>query len=189
MLMLYIPVNNLQTCRTGLDKLIFECKFVIFSYQSVLTYVLIAQNNRTHSICFCWGNFFLYALFTKVLHDVRMMSRLPCMQGDRKSSQYDLIFVYSCILASSPQQTTRTRSRWGAISNPHANFLTPSTPKSHPWGPRHSVWYVFIYICQNTHKVWYKILCNWSLMTFWPVPNAPGGWAQKLFCCTPHPCE
>ena len=45
---------------TGLDKQIFERKLQIFSYPSVLTYVLDAQKNSlietvllsTHNICF-----------------------------------------------------------------------------------------------------------------------------------------
>ena len=62
----------------GLDKQIFERKIVIFSYLSVLTYVLGAQKNRIiervvlsiHKICFGWEIrklFFWYSLLNKGL--------------------------------------------------------------------------------------------------------------------------
>ena len=68
---------------------------------------------------------------------------------------------------------TRACSRWGAIANPHAKvFDSPSTPQSHPgawpWQQNeNSVQYVFLsFICENTHKVWYKIFEIDMLMIF-----------------------
>ena len=70
-------------------------------------------------------------------------------------------------------------------------FLTPSTPKSHPWGMTQATEWksrliCFIsFNCEKTHKVWFKNLwnwlCDWDLMIFylWPLPRAPGGWDPK----------
>ena len=77
------------------------------------------------------------------------------------------------------QYLTRVCSQWGAIANPHAKiFDSPSTPQSHPgawpWQQNeNSVQYVFFlfYICENTHKVWYKNLWNWHVNDIWPHPK------------------
>ena len=57
---------------------------------------------------------------------------------------------------------------------------TPCAPKSHPWGMTQGTeWksHLISFICENTHKVWYKNLWNWhgnrNLMIFdlWPHPK------------------
>ena len=65
------------------------------------------------------------------------------------------------------------RSRWGAIANTHAKVLTPSTPKSLPWGMTPAIEWTFcsiFFFCENTHTVWYENLWNWygnrNLMIF-----------------------
>ena len=79
------------------------------------------------------------------------------------------------------------------------------TPKSHPWGmtqaakwKSHLICFIS-FICEKTHKVWFKNLwnwlSNWNLMIFnyiWPFGPSPGpqGAGQKKMChCTPHSCE
>ena len=59
---------------------------------------------------------------------------------------------------------TRARCRWGAIANLHAKvFDFPSTPSAflgHDPGNRMKILFNFFFlsfICENTHKVWYKI--------------------------------
>ena len=60
---------------------------------------------------------------------------------------------------------------------------TPSAPRSHPWGMTQATEWksrliCFVsFICESTHKVWYKNLWNWhgnrNLMIFdlWPHPK------------------
>ena len=72
---------------------------------------------------------------------------------------------------------------------------TPSAPKSHPWGMTQATesksrLICFVsFICENTHKVWYKNLWNWhgnwNLMIFdlWPNPKVTSltlGWKFYL---------
>ena len=55
---------------------------------------------------------------------------------------------------------TRTCSRCGAIANPHAKVLTPEHPQvrtlENDPGNRFSLKCFLSFICENTHKVWYK---------------------------------
>ena len=95
-----------------------------------------------------------------------------------------------------------TKSGW--ISEKHF-FFTPTTPpphvtpKSHPWGMTQAAKWksrliCFIsFICEKTHKIWFKSLwnwfSNWNLMIsndIWPFG---GGGAKKRCRCTPHLCE
>ena len=62
-------------------------------------------------------------------------------------------------------------------------LVPPSAPKSHPWGMAQATEYksrliCFVsFICENTHKIWYKNLWNWhgnrNFMIFdlWPHPK------------------
>ena len=73
---------------------------------------------------------------------------------------------------------TRACSRWGAIANSHAKvFYSPSTPQSR--GMTLATEWKFCsicflsFICENTHKVWYKSLWNWHVNDIWPFELAP----------------
>ena len=77
---------------------------------------------------------------------------------------------------------------------------TPSAPKSHPWGMTHTpgawprgqnkspVWYVLYLSFVRTHtkfgikffEIDFVIEIKWYL-TFWTLPRAPGGGANKKF--------
>ena len=87
--------------------------------------------------------------------------------------------------------------------------MTPQTPhgtpKSDPLGMTQATKWkscliCFIYfMCEKTHKVWFKNLwnwlCNWNLMIFndiWPFgpsPEPQGARQNKICRCTPHSCE
>ena len=66
------------------------------------------------------------------------------------------------------------RSPWGSIANPHAKVFDPQhpqvTPLEHDPSSRMKIMFNMSFICENTHKVWYKILWNWhgnwNLMIF-----------------------
>ena len=76
------------------------------------------------------------------------------------------------------------------------------TPKSHPWGMTQvAKWKSRLicfksFICEKTHKVWFKNLWNWlsnwnlkifnDIWPFGPSPRAPGGGAKKK-CAVAHP--
>ena len=92
---------------------------------------------------------------------------------------------------------TRVRSRWGAIANTQAKVIdSPSTLQSHPGhdlGNRIKKFCSICFlsfICENTHKVWYKNLWNWHVNDIWPFDLAPRSpvWRQDenvtciLFC-------
>ena len=81
-------------------------------------------------------------------------------------------------------------------------FLTPSTPKSHPWGMTQATEWksrliCFIsFNCEKTHKVWFKNLwnwlCDWDLMIFYLLapPQGPRGLGPKKLCrCMCHWCK
>ena len=96
------------------------------------------------------------------------------------------------------QTTCRTRSRWGAIANPHSQVFNPPEPQSpiHSWGMTQVIERKFLsicfmpFICENTNKVWYKNLWNWLwkwnmswYLTFWPHPKVTSltlGWKFYL---------
>ena len=73
------------------------------------------------------------------------------------------------------------------VSNPPP----PQYPKVQPLGHDSAVnWksclLCFVsFMCEKTHKVWFKNLWNWlsnwdlMILTFWPLPNAPGGWGPQ----------
>ena len=80
----------------------------------------------------------------------------------------------------------------------HSTPPPHGTPKSDPWGMTQATEWkscliCFIsFICEKTHKVWFKNLwnwlCNWNLMIFkyiWPFGPSPGtqGVGQKKMCC------
>ena len=86
------------------------------------------------------------------------------------------------------------------------DHTTPhGTPKSHPWGMTQATKWksrliCFIsFICEKTHKVWFKNLLNWLsnwnlmiLYDIWPFgpSQGPQGAGPKKKCrCTPHSCE
>ena len=72
-------------------------------------------------------------------------------------------------------------------------LVTPRAPKSHSWGMTQATEWkscliCFVsFICENTHKVWYKNLeidfvieIKWYL-TIWLCHRAPGGGVKKMF--------
>ena len=56
------------------------------------------------------------------------------------------------------------RSPWGSIANPHAKVFDPRHPQvpplEHDPSSRMKIMFNMSFICENTHKVWYKILWN-----------------------------
>ena len=93
-----------------------------------------------------------------------------------------------------------TKSGW--ISEYFFFTTQPPTVPSSPTQARewksHLICFIS-FICEKTHKVWFKNLwnwlCNWNLMIFnniWPFGPSPGpqGAGPKKMCrCTPFPCE
>ena len=100
---------------------------------------------------------------------------------------------------------SHTKSGWFSGKNFFDPTTPHGTPKSHPWGMTQAAKWksrliCFIsFICEKTHKVWFKNLwnwlSNWNLMIFndiWPFGPSPGpqGAGQKKMCrCTPNSCE
>ena len=88
---------------------------------------------------------------------------------------------------------------WPPPPTPHG------TPKSHPWGMTQAAklksrLICFIsFICEKTHKVWFKNLWNWlsnwnlmifnDILPFGPYPGPQGVAQKKMCCCKPHSCE
>ena len=76
-------------------------------------------------------------------------------------------------------------------------FLNPKHPQITPLGhdPGNRIKSCLIcfvsFICEYTHKIWYKHLWNWFVieikwyMTIWPFPRAPGGGAKKISVARP----
>ena len=82
------------------------------------------------------------------------------------------------------QIKTRARSRWGTIANPNAKVFDSPPPPPPPAAPSPTLateWKSFSicflsFICENTHKVWYKIFKNWHINDIWPfdlLPRSP----------------
>ena len=102
------------------------------------------------------------------------------------------------------KRSTRMSSRWGAITNPHAKVFDPQHPQVPPRGhdPSNRIkipFNIIFFICENTHKVWYKNLWNWhdnwNLMLF-DLLTSPQGHQfdprMKIllaFCSARHPCR
>ena len=68
----------------------------------------------------------------------------------------------------------RAHSRWGAIANPHAKIFDSRSPTP---GMTLATEWIFCsicflsFICESTHKVWYKNLWNWHVNDIWPRPK------------------
>ena len=98
-------------------------------------------------------------------------------------------------------RNSHTKSGW-ILEKKKFDHATPqSTPKSHPWGMTQAAKWksrliCFIsFICEETHKVWFKNLWNWlsiwNLMIFndiWPFGPSPGPQgAGPNKCAVAHP--
>ena len=97
---------------------------------------------------------------------------------------------------------TITRSRWGAIANPHSSSFDTQQHKSHHWGITKASQWLICLICfktynvfvGNTHKVWYtnlwNLFCNWNLRIFDQDHQVDHRVKSLLaFCFTQHPCQ
>ena len=61
------------------------------------------------------------------------------------------------------QHITNMPSQWSAIANPHAKGFDTQHPKvpslGHDPGNRMKIWFdILCFICEHTHKDWYKFL-------------------------------
>ena len=74
-----------------------------------------------------------------------------------------------------PPIKTRARSQWGTIANPHAKVFDPPAAPSPTLATEWKLFSICFlpFICENTHKVWYKNLWNWHINDIWPFDLAP----------------